>query len=87
MDHESITHIITDRDSKFIQIQKSKEYVQPQWVYDCVNNAYLLPVKDYFPGKVKNIYFFLIYHYKFIEKNNFKALPPHLSPFVDNDKE
>lgn len=30
----------------------SREYIQPQWVYDCVNNAILLSVKEYAPGKL-----------------------------------
>lgn len=25
-------------------------YIQPQWVYDCVNGKILLPVEDYFLG-------------------------------------
>jgi len=29
-----------------------REYVQPQWVYDCLNNALLLSVKEYAPGKI-----------------------------------
>jgi len=29
----------------------NKEYVQPQWILDCINNAKLLPIADYEPGK------------------------------------
>nr|CAG4651793.1 EOG090X05E6 [Triops cancriformis] len=48
---ESITHQIIDRPS----IDKpylSRYYVQPQWVYDCINFRRLLPVEDYFVGAV-----------------------------------
>jgi len=31
---------------------KSRDYVQPQWIYDCINNLMLIPVKDYAPGKL-----------------------------------
>ncbi|XP_068747917.1 pescadillo homolog [Montipora capricornis] len=46
---ESITHHIVDRP---LQGHKylSRYYVQPQWVFDCVNYCKLLPVEDYFPG-------------------------------------
>lgn len=62
---ETITHHIIDRPSisnKYI----SRDYIQPQWVFDCVNQRQLLPVNKYFMGAV---------------------LPPHLSPFVDPNRE
>jgi pescadillo len=46
----SITHVITDRDN--IKPEKTKEYVQPQWVYDSLNFNKLLGVKEYAVGKV-----------------------------------
>ncbi|XP_036369120.1 pescadillo homolog isoform X2 [Octopus sinensis] len=48
-DDETISHQIVDRpnqDKKYL----SRYYVQPQWVFDCVNAQKLLPVEDYFPG-------------------------------------
>lgn len=62
---ETITHQIIDRptiSSQYI----SRDYVQPQWVFDCVNQRTLLPTNKYFVGAV---------------------LPPHLSPFVDPNRE
>ena len=47
--NESITHQIVDREdirSKFM----NRYYIQPQWVYDCVNARILLPVQQYFIG-------------------------------------
>lgn len=29
----------------------SREYVQPQWVYDCVNARIILPTEDYMVGR------------------------------------
>ncbi|XP_072289083.1 pescadillo [Eucyclogobius newberryi] len=46
---EAITHQIVDRpsvDKQYI----NRFYIQPQWVYDCVNAKILLPVEDYFIG-------------------------------------
>lgn len=64
-DDETITHQIIDRpsvDKKYI----SRYYVQPQWIFDCVNARSLLPTTDYLMGA---------------------TLPPHLSPFVDKNRE
>lgn len=57
---QKITHQIVDREviaNKYM----NRFYVQPQWVFDCINARTILPVQEYFPGV---------------------ALPPHLSPFV-----
>lgn len=62
---EEITHHIVDRPSQG-HVFLSREYIQPQWIYDCINNRLLLPTPDYALGRVP---------------------PPHLSPFVDNEKE
>ncbi|XP_014097040.2 pescadillo homolog isoform X1 [Bactrocera oleae] len=62
---ETITHQIVDRpilSKKYI----SRDYIQPQWVFDCVNKRTLLPTNSYFEGVV---------------------LPPHLSPFVDSNRD
>ena len=46
---ESITHQIVDRPMVEKQYL-SRYYIQPQWIYDCVNFRKLLPVEDYFIG-------------------------------------
>lgn len=46
---ETITHHIVDRpniDKQYI----NRYYIQPQWLYDCVNAKLVLPVEDYFLG-------------------------------------
>ncbi|XP_076250001.1 pescadillo homolog [Rhynchophorus ferrugineus] len=48
---ESITHHIVDRPSMPKQYI-SRYYIQPQWVFDCVNARDLLPVSKYFMGEV-----------------------------------
>ncbi|CAL1616006.1 unnamed protein product [Knipowitschia caucasica] len=46
---ETITHQIVDRPS-IDQQYINRFYIQPQWVYDCVNAKIVLPVEDYFIG-------------------------------------
>lgn len=46
---DSITHHIIDRPTVTAQ-RLDRTYVQPQWVFDCINARTLLPAKDYFPG-------------------------------------
>ena len=47
-----VTHICMDRPIPQAQMDKSKEYVVPQYIPDSINNLYLLPTKPYAPGKV-----------------------------------
>nr|XP_054749068.1 pescadillo-like isoform X1 [Lytechinus pictus] len=46
---ETITHQIIDRPQQEKQYL-SRYYIQPQWVFDCVNARRLVPLEDYFPG-------------------------------------
>ena len=64
----SITHQFVDRPKlpSSYESYKSREFVQPQWVLDCANFMFLLPIRRYAVGA---------------------TLPPHLSPWVDNDEE
>ncbi|XP_020103661.1 pescadillo homolog [Ananas comosus] len=48
---EDITHQIVDRATQG-HIFLSREYVQPQWVYDCVNARIILPTEGYLVGRV-----------------------------------
>lgn len=68
--HDScITHHIIDRPklpSSYNSYPKSREYIQPQWIFDCSNFRFLLPVRKYGVGN---------------------SLPPHLSPWVNDEEE
>ncbi|KAK8803499.1 hypothetical protein WA158_001193 [Blastocystis sp. Blastoise] len=44
-----ITHVIMDRPNIINKID-NREYLQPQWVYDSINNEMLLPSTRYLPG-------------------------------------
>jgi len=48
-DDAKITHQIVDRPAIHNQVL-TRTYVQPQWIFDCVNARMLLPAKTYFPG-------------------------------------
>lgn len=47
----SITYQIVDRPTQGHRFL-SREYVQPQWVYDCINARIILPTEDYIVGRV-----------------------------------
>ncbi|XVE84027.1 hypothetical protein DITRI_Ditri16bG0135700 [Diplodiscus trichospermus] len=47
---DSITHQIVDRPAQG-HVYLSREYVQPQWVYDCVNARIILPTEPYMVGR------------------------------------
>ncbi|KAL5797029.1 hypothetical protein ACOSQ2_001849 [Xanthoceras sorbifolium] len=48
---QSITHQIVDRPTQG-HIYLSREYVQPQWVFDCINARIILPTEAYLVGRV-----------------------------------
>ncbi|XP_073151670.1 pescadillo homolog isoform X1 [Henckelia pumila] len=48
---QSITHQIVDRPTQYHKFL-SRDYIQPQWVYDCVNARILLPTEKYMVGCV-----------------------------------
>ena len=50
-DDKRITHYIVDRPPNGINFKPNKEYVQPQWIFDCLNKKMILPVSNYAPGK------------------------------------
>ncbi|KAL6202586.1 hypothetical protein ACLB2K_026294 [Fragaria x ananassa] len=49
-DDNSITHQIVDRPLQH-ELCEGRKYVQPQWVYDCVNAKKILPTRDYLAGR------------------------------------
>ncbi|KAG2546683.1 pescadillo homolog [Panicum virgatum] len=48
---EDITHQIVDRPTQS-HVFLSRAYVQPQWVFDCVNARIILPTEGYLVGRV-----------------------------------
>ncbi|XP_050367996.1 pescadillo homolog [Argentina anserina] len=49
-DDTSITHQIVDRPLQH-ELIEGRKYVQPQWIYDCVNVKKILPTRDYLAGR------------------------------------
>lgn len=49
---KKITHHVMDRkiNESQIQFDVKRDYVVPQWIYDCINNQIHLPVTQYKPG-------------------------------------
>ena len=50
IDLSSVTHQIVDR-PKILKKVQGRTYIQPQWIFDCVNKSTLLNVSDYAPGE------------------------------------
>merc|ERR1719204_2785923 len=51
-DDKTVTHQICDRPRDSIQMKHiGRDYVQPQWVFDSINQRNLLPVHKYFLGE------------------------------------
>lgn len=50
IDLSSVTHQIVDR-PKILKKVQGRTYIQPQWVFDCINKSELLNVSDYAPGE------------------------------------
>jgi pescadillo protein len=46
----NVTHICMDRPLLPGSQDKSKEYIQPQYILDSINNLFLLPTRPYLPG-------------------------------------
>lgn len=51
LDLSNITHQIIDR-PKIASKVSGRTYVQPQWIFDCINHSELLPVNKYSPGEI-----------------------------------
>jgi len=48
---ESITHQIVDRPMPAgAKTYINRVYIQPQWIFDCINENMILPHEDYLPG-------------------------------------
>lgn len=51
-DNKAITHHIMDRNinASKMQFDVKRDYIVPQWVYDCINHQIQLPASQYKPG-------------------------------------
>lgn len=78
---ECITHHIIDR--PIVDDQRiDRKYIQPQWVFDCINARQLLPVNDYVPGAM------LPPHLSpFVEEEEGDYIPPERKQMLEREKE
>lgn len=51
-DDSSITHQVVDRPIQGIHQKNTREYIQPQWVFDSINAMVCLPIQKYRPGAI-----------------------------------
>ena len=59
-----------------------RHYVQPQWVFDCVNSKQLVAVNDYVPGAM------LPPHLSpFVEEQEGDYIPPERKQMLEKEKE
>lgn len=78
---ESITHQLIDRPTIKNQVI-SRTYIQPQWVFDCVNAQQLLPVDEFVPGAI------LPPHLSpFVEEKADDYIPPERKEILQREKE
>ena len=54
-----VTHVCMDR--PLSKVDKTKEYIQPQYIIDSLNNLFLLPTKPYTPGIVSTFFLAKLY--------------------------
>lgn len=83
-DSLEITHYIVDRPHESIDYVANKEYVQPQWIIDCLNACSILPTADYAPYRTE-----LVVDSKTGKKKTeiVNKLPAHISPFYEYNAE
>jgi len=82
-DDPRITHFVIDRPAEFVTILENKEYIQPQWIFDCINNKKLLPVSEYQPGKKLPAHLSPFYNYN--EDGTYKP-KKNISINIDNEE-
>lgn len=81
VEDESITHQIVDRPLIPKRVI-NRSYVQPQWIFDCVNAGHLMPVDDYVPGAI------LPPHLSpFVEEKDDDYVPPERKAILQREKE
>jgi len=78
---ESITHQVVDRPAIKNRVI-SRTYIQPQWIFDCINSKQVLPMDEYVPGAV------LPPHLSpFVEEKADDYIPPERKDMLEKEKE